>query len=120
MHQIVVWPAVAVGGLGLVISGCICVPDLEIVPAKASEAVAPLRARAGRGRGRVQEEVHAVVAVEIGDDDLPRVGEIGVRLGVAREARVGLGIGGLGQAAAVIATVVGAPAHGTIWNALEI
>jgi len=77
------------------------VPDLKVVPAKAAEAVAPLRARAGRGRGRVQEEVHAFVAVEIGDDDLPHIGEIGVRLGVAREARVGLGVGvgGLGQAA---------------------
>jgi hypothetical protein len=66
--------AKAIRWLGLVVVGHVCVKHLKGVIAKPTLAVAPLRARTGRGRGRVQEEVHLVVLVKVRNKDLLHVG----------------------------------------------
>ena len=82
--------AKAIGGLGLVVSGHVCVEHLKTVVAEAVLAVAPLRARAGGGRGRVQEEVHLAVAAKVGDEDLLHIWKQDGRVArVARKAGVG-------------------------------
>ena len=62
---------------------------MRLARTKAAERVAALRARAGRERGRVQEEVVAAVLVKVRNKDLLHVGEQPRVARVAREARVG-------------------------------
>ena len=61
---------------------------MRLALTEATERVAALRARAGRERGRVQEEVHLAVVVEVAHEDLLHVGERARVARVAREARV--------------------------------
>ena len=89
-HDVVARAAVAERRLGLGVAFDICVPNLEGVVAESPELVAAHRARAGRGRGGVEEEVHAPVVVKVGEEQLLRVGELDARVAarVAGEARV--------------------------------
>ena len=82
--------AVAVGRLGLVVGRDVGVADLEGVKAEAALLMTAHRARAGRSRWSVEEEVVVPVVVKVGDENLPRIGELDARVapGVAREARV--------------------------------
>ena len=94
-HDVVVRAAVAERRLGFRIACDVGVPNLEGVVAEAAERVAAHRARAGRGCGRVEEEVHAPVVVKVGDEELLRVGELDARI-AARVAWI-LRVGLLGQ-----------------------
>lgn len=84
--------AVAERRLGFVVVCDVGVSNLEGVVAKATLLVAAHRARSGRRRRGVEEEVHAPVVVKVGDKDLLRVCELDARVvaRVTREARVGL------------------------------
>ena len=95
--------AVAERRFGLGVALDVVVRDFKGVVAESPELVAAHRARAGRGRGGVEEEVHAPVVVKVGEEELLRVGELDARVAarVAREARVGL----LGEAPVVIKLV---------------
>ena len=85
--------APAEGGLGLGVAGDVGVEHLEGVEAEAALGVASLSARSGRGRGRVHEEVHAAVAVKVGDEELLAAAELGVPAGLAGELAVGRVVG---------------------------
>ena len=61
---------------------------MRLARTEAAERVAALRARAGRKRGRVQEEVQLAVLVKVRNKDLLHVGERPRLARVAREARV--------------------------------
>ena len=73
------WPAVAPVGCDCVVE---ChgqgVRHLKAVVAKPPETVATLRARAGRRRRRVQEQVLTSIVVKVGHDDLERIGHLDI------------------------------------------
>ncbi len=62
---------------------------MRLALTKAAQRVATLGARAGRERGRVQEEVVLAVLVKVANKDLLHIGQRHIGPRVAREARVG-------------------------------
>lgn len=62
---------------------------MRLALTKAAQRVAKLGARAGRERGRVQEEVVLAVLVKVANKDLLHIGQRHIGPRVAREARVG-------------------------------
>ena len=78
-------PAVAVSRFGFVVGGDIRVANLEAIVADASEAVALLRARSGRRRWSVNEEILTLIIVKVGHKHLERIGQVSVRARLARK-----------------------------------
>ena len=62
---------------------------MRLALTKAAQRVAALGARAGRERGRVQEEVLLAVLVKVVHEELLHIGQRPRLARVAREARVG-------------------------------
>ena len=105
-HDVVMRSAIAKRWLCLWVVGDVGMCDLEGVESEAADGVAAHCARAGRRRGCVKEEVGESVGVEIGEDDLLRVGKLDARVAtrVAGEARIPM----LGEAPlAVVGWLVG-------------
>ena len=80
--------AVAPAPDGLVVGGHVGVAHLKAVKSEASLFVAAHSAGTSRWGGCVEENVHAPIGVKVGQDHLPRIGQLGVVRGASRELRV--------------------------------